>query len=267
MESPQRVSGSAVERSTPPPPRVSVVSDGGSPTTLVQVSFLLLLGSRALVSGFCIQCFAAHILYPTWCHSNKQQSTSEPIIPGTHGTSLFSSLGRHSRAPTPQTQHDRDSHPRSLRRKRTGLSPVVHTLACPYPHRLLRVLDHPSSHSSTVSLHSVVSIPAKSPSHTHRSLPLPHLSVVRPIRAILQNAHATRKGHRRGYAVVSVRHCTCVCVPRYLTLHTSLTCIYSHPHANCTCMPSYDSLHIPRRDCVVASALADHLCLCSDRDG
>ena len=246
MESPQRVSGSAVERSTPPPPRVSVVSDGGSPTTLVQVSFLLLLGSRALVSGFCIQCFAAHILYPTWCHSNKQQSTSEPIIPGTHGTSLFSSLGRHSRAPTPQTQHDRDSHPRSLRRKRTGLSPVVHTLACPYPHRLLRVLDHPSSHSSTVSLHSVVSIPAKSPSHTHRSLPLPHLSIAQLIHPMLRYAVAANARKRRRCAVDSVRHIVYVrmygaiflrTVPRRRLGHAPVTIL-----AACPTMPPFTLL-------------------------
>ena len=61
---------------------------------------------------------------------------------------------------------DTDSHPWSVRRKRTAPSPLVHTPVCPYAHRLLRVLDHPSSHSSTVSLHSAVSIPAKGPSYS-----------------------------------------------------------------------------------------------------
>ena len=49
-----------------------------------------------------------------------------------------------------------------------------------------------------------------------------HTSVVQPIHAMLQNAHAATQhggGHRRGYAVVSVRHCTCARVPLFPNMH------------------------------------------------
>ena len=89
--------------------------------------------------------------------------------------------------------------------------------------------------------------------HVHRSLPLPHLSVVRPIRAILQNAQAAVQhgGDIEEATPLSRSDIVRLHVCRYLALHASPTCIYSHSICTCanfTCMPGlrFPSLYFSR---------------------
>ena len=94
-------------------------------------------------------------------------SSSEPIISGTHGTSL---LARAHESLNGRPLHDsplssKDIRLRSLRRRRTAPRPVAHARAPPHAHPLLHISYHPSAHSLTVSPRLVVSIPARIPSY------------------------------------------------------------------------------------------------------
>ena len=166
MESSQSVSGSGVERYTLPPPRISVESDGGSPATLLQVSFLLSLGPRALVPGFCIECFAAHILHATILHARKTFSRP-PQSPywrahypwHTRNVSLLGPRPEMALTGAYTSNSDDGQAPKvSETQKNCPESSCSHTgfsvrSSSPSGAR------SPSSHTSTVSLHSVVSIP------------------------------------------------------------------------------------------------------------
>ena len=126
-------------------------------------------------------------------------------------------------------------------------NPVVHSLASSYVPHLLRVPYHYPAHSSTISppFAGVNSREEPSMPIAHRSLPLPHLcrSTHSCDAAERARSNTTRRGHRRGYAVVSVRHCTSGCVPLYGSARLPNVHVLASicPCANFTCMPGYDS--------------------------
>ena len=140
-----------------------------------------------------------------------------------------------------------DIRPRSLRRRRTALRPVVHAQARPYARPLIDMSYHPCAHSLTVSPHSVVSIPARSNLYLpipSASTPLCHSTLSRDAAVHVRSKHGDGDIEAAPLSQSDIS-CTCTCVPIFSSARFH-SCIYSlstYPHDNFTCMPSHDSLH------------------------
>jgi hypothetical protein len=137
-------------------------------------------------------------------------TTSEPIIPGTHGTPL---QREHTKAytgvysTTRLISRDTVIRPRSPRRKRTAPSQVVHAQARPYAHPSpsraispLRTFFDRFSPLGRVYSREEPFIPID-PFRFHTPLSLNPFA-----RCCGTRAQHTETGHRRGSAVVPVRH-------------------------------------------------------------
>jgi hypothetical protein len=222
---PQSVSDSAVERETPRRQRVSLDGDRRSSTSPRPSKHSFSMGSRTRIQGCCRS--YTPLSKDARCHSNRPYyftliiflsqtiatyrvsvirlflAPAERLFQREHTKSytrlLHSSPHKQGHSHSPKVSQTQKNSAESSR-SRTG-SPV----RSPSPSRAIPAY----AHSSTVSPHSVVSVPRRA-LHTHRSLPLSHPSAgCQPIRAMLRCAHVAntrRQGHRRGSTGIPVRH-------------------------------------------------------------
>ena len=116
------------------------------------------------------------------------------------------------------------------------------TQARPYARPLLHMSYHPTAHPLTVSPHSIMSMPEKSPSYPSipsASPPLSH-STHRVMLRCMRSRQTHGDRDRRGLAIISVRHFVYMYVCT-LDPHASTTRIYSLPPASilpaCSAVP------------------------------